>query len=101
MTGEVGTCPYCGAPVGDDCLPLAVAGGCWEGGQFAEAMRRRGRSEEEITAQLSQGADPSCYERHYVWSFNQRARRTRRIWWSVLAAAAVLAVLVVVVAHLH
>lgn len=84
---DVRNCPDCGAPVGEDWLPL---GDCWLYGQMKEEMRRKGRSEKEIREWWAQGAgggDPPCIGYNYDYGQEQLSRRRTRIGsWMALAA---------------
>lgn len=89
---DVRNCPDCGAPVGEDRMPIA---GCWLYGQMAEEMRREGRSEKAIKewrAQAGGGGDPPCIGYNYDHGQEVLARRRWRNWrWFAGIAAAVLA----------
>lgn len=93
---DVRNCPDCGAPVGDDRLPTIA--GCWNFAQLAEAMRREGRGEEEITRVAQGGGDPPCFGHNYDYDQEQRSRQRKRMWMVLAAVMLALAVLAALIA---
>lgn len=83
-------CPDCGAPVGEDRLPL---GDCWLYGQMVEQYRREGR--EKTIKELAGGGDPPCIHYNYVYGQEQLQLSRRRWgcgWFFVLGVPAVIVV---------